>query len=544
MRVALWVAGWRGFLLTFVEPSLWYKIGELLIIAPVLVLLAYAGQWERPRLRVFVSRTRWLMWLGAALNLLTLVILSDRFWWSAWLPILVIMGVFTPVIVRELLRGRQLGKVRLLMAAIALLFVVNYGLTWPETGGMVVRLPALKPAETLNTAQQWRQDLEFLVSELTRLHADPFAIISEEEFFREVEKLDREIPELEDHVIFARMMMLVASIGDYSTAMQPWYYKGLRQYPVRFWRLSDGLFLLGAGKQHQHLLGTRLKGIGDFTNEQVCEMVRPLTPHGAGSVPFDFFMVNIPEILHAVGIIDDMERAPFVLEDSLSNEFTVYLQPEEVAQEDWIDWRQLKPGWPERRKENYWYEIYPDNKLMYFQFSRCLEPEPNDFSEFCSRMFQLFDEHQLQRIVIDFRLNNGGSTGLIQDFFYRLNERAWLNEPGRLFGIADRYTVASAMISAVGLQASTEILFFGEQPRPEPIEGHRTLSFQLPNCGVKVYYMQSDEGRKYSQYDGDEMILNIDFPVERSSKDIGRATDPVLDSIFAYIKHREAEEEQ
>ncbi|UCD62571.1 MAG: hypothetical protein JSW34_07320 [Candidatus Zixiibacteriota bacterium] len=540
-RFAIWVEGWRSFPSTFAEPSIWYKIGELLIIAPVLVLLTFAGQWDRNRSAGFISKARWLMWLGAGLNLLTLIFLSERLWWSAWLPILVIIGIFAPVILRELARGRQVRKVRLLGAAVVLLLVINYAVSWPDTGGMVVRLPAPQPTETSSVTERWRQDLDFLVSELTRLHDDPFTKISQDEFYGEVDKLRRAIPSLEEHVIFTRMMRLVAKIGDQYTCMAPWTNPNLREYPVRFYWLSDGFFVARSSEASRYLLGSRVKRIGKMDIDRVHELVAELIPHDnqAQLLTRSHAYLQVPEILHALGVLDDMENAPFVLEDSSLNEYTVHLKPEQVGEENWILWPKRKALWVQHPGDNYWYEIFPDTSLLYFRYRRSRETAPNDFSDFCSRMFLMVDEHKLQRIVVDFRGNNGGSSVPFADFMNQVNERPWLKEEGRLFIIVNRFTLGGALHSAMWLQSDFGAVTFGEKPGPIP-SICQVGKLQLPNCGVTVAYtaVKNCEGKP----GGDEISPFIHVAVAPSSRHFWDGTDPVMDSLIAYIDRLEQEE--
>ncbi|HMY75695.1 MAG TPA: hypothetical protein PLQ88_27990, partial [Blastocatellia bacterium] len=100
----------------------------------------------------------------------------------------------------------------------------------------------------VQTAEQWREDLRFLATELPRLHANAFFQLPQSEFQRQVNELDAAVSSLPGHVIIARMTAIVASIGDahtslnWATGIQPF-----RRYPLSLRVLQDQVYVTAVG---------------------------------------------------------------------------------------------------------------------------------------------------------------------------------------------------------------------------------------------------------------------------------------------------------
>lgn len=75
------------------------------------------------------------------------------------------------------------------------------------------------PPEPIDRDEGWRSDLDHLVSEARRVHADPERPAFSPRFEDEAEELRAAIPELSNDQILARMMKLVAILGDGHTAL-------------------------------------------------------------------------------------------------------------------------------------------------------------------------------------------------------------------------------------------------------------------------------------------------------------------------------------
>ena len=124
--------------------------------------------------------------------------------------------------------------------------------------------------------EQWSDDLQQLSSSIKEIHFKPFHVFSEAEFDVAIKELESQISRLSDADIIVAMAKIVAKLGDGHTRLHiPRLYPELalqaelghsgtkppkveslrfRQSPVRFELFHDGLFVVGARPEYQHLL--------------------------------------------------------------------------------------------------------------------------------------------------------------------------------------------------------------------------------------------------------------------------------------------------
>jgi len=116
------------------------------------------------------------------------------------------------------------------------------------------------------TADEWREDLDFLVDKLTTVHPVPYHRTSKEAFDRDVAALRQDIPHLNDYEVAVRMMQLTALLGDGHTGLDPtgdvvafdhWF-------PVRIERFEDGWFVTATTKAQSDLVGAEVVRVGSL----------------------------------------------------------------------------------------------------------------------------------------------------------------------------------------------------------------------------------------------------------------------------------------
>src|SRR5690242_9185798 len=71
------------------------------------------------------------------------------------------------------------------------------------------------------SADQWREDLRFMVAEMERRHANLYHTVSREAFAKAVAELDARIPTLRRNEIITGMMRIAAMVGDGHTRVDP-----------------------------------------------------------------------------------------------------------------------------------------------------------------------------------------------------------------------------------------------------------------------------------------------------------------------------------
>src|SRR5690349_1131039 len=95
------------------------------------------------------------------------------------------------------------------------------------------------------TAEEWRADLDYMASEMERLHSNLFHSVSRRRFLGAVRRLQARVPALARHQVIVEIARIVAMVGDAHTTVYLRNYDpavGFHHYPLRLWLAGDDLF--------------------------------------------------------------------------------------------------------------------------------------------------------------------------------------------------------------------------------------------------------------------------------------------------------------
>jgi hypothetical protein len=239
-------------------------------------------------------------------------------------------------------------------------------------------------------ADKWRQDLRFMAEEMPKHHRNLFHAMTREDFESAVRRLDERIPSLARNQIIVAMARIAAMVGDGHTNIAPTRDPkiGFRAYPVKLSLFKEGLYVRAAAREHADIVGARVVGIGKVSADVACDTVREIIGRdNAMDVKyFAPFLLAMPEVLHALGLIDDMENAPFTIAGRGGSR-VVNLKPagpaEMMAPDTDVSWLS-KPNWVDARdaaqkpvplwlrdpQNKYWFEYLPGARTVYVQFNQ------------------------------------------------------------------------------------------------------------------------------------------------------------------------------
>ena len=155
----------------------------------------------------------------------------------------------------------------LLFASIALVLLPNEAAERSEASSVL-------SARATDRDDDWRSDLDFLVAEARRVHADPERPAFSPRFEAQAKELREAIPQLSNDQILTRMMRLLAVLNDGHTAL---YGPGpdtklefeRRVLPFKFYSFPGGLYIVdGTGEGADHA-GSRVLRFGELSAEEV-----------------------------------------------------------------------------------------------------------------------------------------------------------------------------------------------------------------------------------------------------------------------------------
>lgn len=404
----------------------------------------------------------------------------------------------------------------------------------------------LSPVEV----EKWRQDLRYLAEEMPRRHRDLFHAMTREQFEAAVKRLDEKIPTLAKYQIIVELERLVAMVGDGHTYIQgiPFDSKvDFHSYPLTLYLYKDGLFVQSADAKYAEAVGARVVRIGNATAEEALRAAHDLVFHDneQGIKAFAPFVVTTPEVLQTLGLINEMESAPFVFERD-GRQFTLDLKPMSRPAPAGLGTNFLKPpGWVDARDkaqaptplylkdpENlYWYEYLPESKTVYVQYNGVSNKTDESLADFSKRLFAFVDSHAVERFVLDMRNNGGGNNFLNRPLLLGIL-KSKIDERGKLFTIIGRRTFSAAQNLINELDKYTNTIFVGE-PTGQNVNFYGDpVRLELPNSGIVVrvssLWWQNMDPRDRRQWTGPQIAAEL------TSEDYRTNTDPAMKAIMAY----------
>src|SRR5688572_25399262 len=169
-------------------------------------------------------------------------------------------------------------------------------------------------------------DLDELGRVISERHKNPFVKIGRDEWFKAIADVRSRLPAMKDAQVAVEFMKLGAMIGDGHTVVRP---TGLGKYPVNLLWFKDGLHVVLATEGHRDLLKARVVAIGGTPVEEAARRVGVVgaADNESGARSQSAHWLTVPETLAGVGLIDDLNKAPFTVVDAQGKERVVELSP-------------------------------------------------------------------------------------------------------------------------------------------------------------------------------------------------------------------------
>ncbi|MDT4966584.1 MAG: hypothetical protein QOJ64_1321 [Acidobacteriota bacterium] len=419
-------------------------------------------------------------------------------------------------------------------------------------------IAALTSAE----AEKWRVDLKFMAEEMLKRHKNLFHTTSREQFEAAITSLNDRIPTLTRSQVIVEFARIVAMVQDGHTNMGGLLFDpkiGFRSYPLTLYFFKDGLFVLAADREHAAAVGGRLLKIGSATAERALDAVKGLVFHDQNN---EFGLKGVatmylvsPEVLSAVGVVDNMESAQYVVEKD-GKQMTIELKPfvraaptmghsrSYIKPDGWIDARDGAkapvPLWLKDSDNLFWFEYLADSKTVYVQFNGVADKENETVEAFSKRLFDFVAKNAVDRLVLDLRWNGGGNNYLNKPLIVGLI-KSKVDERGKLFTITSRYTFSAAQNLVNELEKYTNTIFVGE-PTGENVNFYGDPArIELPNSGLVIrastLWWQNLDPRDRRVWTGPQIAAEL------TSKDYFSNNDPALNAILSYSPKKELTEQ-
>jgi hypothetical protein len=405
-------------------------------------------------------------------------------------------------------------------------------------------IPTEIPLRSQADQDAWNEDLDFFMERLRRIHPDPFYRISEEEYLQAINDLKAKLPLLTDDQIVVELTRIVAFIDGHSAVSTLGEPVNFHHYPLRMYLFSDGLFVFAAQDPFENMVGGKIVQIGDAPIADALEAVAPLIPHdnsmtiqlGAPS------WLMRPEVLLVLGMIDSIESPQIIVE--MPDGTQEIINPDPITWDSYREWNQADAfgngpvfGLPQRPEilylsramsESFWSTYLEDSGTLYIQYNRV----QSGIGTLTREIENILDEQDVERVILDLRLNPGGNNTTYGSFLELLSTNPEINRPGRFFTILGRQTFSAAANFATELENRTHTIFVGEPMGGSPNLYGDVVPVILPNSKIQINI--SDLYWQKSTPEDKRVTIEPDIPAPLSSNDFFNNIDPAMDAILAF----------
>ena len=399
------------------------------------------------------------------------------------------------------------------------------------------------------TTSQWQEDLKFLQETVHQDYPFLFKKTTAEIFDAEVATLHSKIPNLQEHEIIIGFASIVSLFkyghSDISFSKEPFAFS---QLPFNLYHFNDGIYIQGTHKTQQGALGAKVIAIENVPVKKALKLIYPTFP-SENSQFFKAYGINylrIPEVLHAQGITSSLKTSvEFTLEKNgktFKHVFSVLPDNQRIPVSysltkqngDWLDARNQNgtPNYLKHLDKIYYYEYLPEDKAVYVRHSQIQDDPSEAIPEFYERVFNFIDVNDVEKLIIDVRLNGGGNNYKNKPIITGIIKSEKINKVGNLFVITGRRTFSACQNLVNEMSNYTNAIFVGE-PTGENINfygDNRTV--ELPNSKIPVFLSFAWWQDKPQWENADWLAPHI--AVDMSFEEFKTNKDPVLQTALDF----------
>jgi hypothetical protein len=395
--------------------------------------------------------------------------------------------------------------------------------------GTKIPTPAPPPSPAATRDGRWVQDIQYLASELPRLHKDGLQHISLESFKRQAGALADRVHDLSDVQISREVMHLTTLLRDGETGVNP---RGEGRFGFNVKRLDGALRLTALPKSYKAAIGGELIAMNGIPLDEVIKAIAYVDSAVTDWELANKLRIDLPwaPLLAVAGITSDPARVTLTVRSLDARVRTIPLRLGEPA--SLSDYATTPRTLASERVEPYWLHRDPTQRLVYLRYFQCVND--TGFQQLAKEAIDSLLRDGTQRLIVDLRGNTGGNSRPFEALLGLLNDHKDLARTNRVAGLIDSNVFSSGTLAAARLHELAHVLLVGE-PTADPVNQYGNWrTFNLPNSGLVVRYSTSYFD-PFPAYHG-KPYVSPDVQVHPSVADVLAGRDPVLSSALARLR--------
>lgn len=404
-------------------------------------------------------------------------------------------------------------------------------------------------AQTTLTSQQWQEDLKFLQETVHTDYSFLFKKTTAQEFDAAVAKLHDQIPNMQEHEIVIGLAKLVSSFKYGHTVLGFRYQPHkLHQLPLNFYEFNDGIYIQGIHKDYADHLGAKVIEVAGMPVRKALEAIYPVVP----SENDQFFKayaglyLSSPEVLHAQRVIPKFTTSVALTLEKDGKQYQQVFKSLPIGERvptkyslvhqegDWLDARvqSTTPKYLKNLDKIYYFEHMPEENAVYVRHSQIQHDPEEDTETFYKRVFDFIKSNNVQKLVIDVRLNGGGNNYFNKPVIKEIIKSENINQVGNLFVLIGRRTFSACQNLVNEMSNYTNAIFVGE-PTSENINFYGdNRRVELPNSKIPAYlsfaWWQDKPQWENNEWLPPHIAVDMSFEQYKSNQ------DPILAAAFNY----------
>lgn len=417
-------------------------------------------------------------------------------------------------------------------------------------------------SQTNLNPEEWRIDLEYFRQVVHSKYKNLFYNVTAAGFDSTVAEIDKKIGTLSDLQMKIEFTKLVAAfhIGHTSVRLQSGsgnsFTSLVHTLPVRFYLFDDGLYIKSTHSNYKQAVGGKVLKIGNRNTDEALRLFRPMIAYEneQGFKNMLQYYLNVPELLQAAGISTSAEKVTVTyLKDGKEN--TIVITAEDPVQGPWhgpisveANWADAyeglnKPGavtWLKDPGKLRYFEYMPASKTVYVRHGAVQDENNETIKDYFAKVFRFIDSADVDRLVLDIRLNGGGNNYLNKPVITGVVASRKINRKGHFFIIIGKATFSAAQNLTNELEKYTEAIFVGE-PTSENVNFYGDTRIEvLPNSKLNIalswLWWQNLDPRDKRPWTAPQLAADMRFA------DYKNGIDPAMDVIMNYKDQEPVEE--
>ncbi len=400
-------------------------------------------------------------------------------------------------------------------------------------------------------SEDWKTDLNFLKTELTKKHKNLFFKISKQEFEKGIDNIINDLDKDNDITTTIKLTQLIAKIGDTHTNLKIGHLlKKRKTLPLGLMSFKDGFYVSATSKSNYEILDKKLIAINNYKIETIIDSLKTLfVPENIGIIN-----ENSPKLIPKHILLNHFgfstpEESTYTLKLADTNGNITSYNLNEInipsgrnRDKIYMKVNTQRPFYMNGSRKIFKEKYFPKEKIYFVQYNKCVSKETIEkygnkefayrypsFKEFETKVLKELKENpEIDKLIFDMRFNQGGSSYLAENLIKEIANNENINKKGKLFVVVGSKTFSSAIFNTVNFKKNTNATLIGEETGGKPNHYGNIKKFTLPYSRITVTY-SSDY---YQLNNRNESTVTPDVLLERTYKDYKNGIDP----IFEYVK--------